>query len=137
MKAGLAVLFVAAACVGCSKPSSGPGAPTSGTDAVDVASALPGSWKCDDGIGVALKAGGKYEWSVPAGARNVQFGEASSEQHRQNPDGSYVLLGDWRFKDGSLELDMMGDTDRYAVTMSSASALALRGDDQSFSCTKA
>lgn len=102
----------------------------------DPAAALPGVWACDDGIVLTIASAGRFEWRVPPGAGpQVGFGTESSDQHRVETDGGYSLLGPWRFAGGTLELDMMGDTDRYQVSFSSSSSMTLAGPDQ-YSCNR-
>lgn len=108
----------------------------SGCSPVDPAAALPGKWSCDDEIVLTIESSGKYEWLVPPGS-GVQFpmGGNGNEHVRTNEDGSYALLGNWRLKGSSLELDMLGDTDRYSIQFNSATSMVMNSDE-TYSCTK-
>lgn len=119
-------VLVAAAITGCQGESS-----------VEPSAAIPGAWQCDDGIVLTIKPEGKYEWRVPAGeSGQVGFAETGSEHHRVEADGGYSLLGSWRLKGSTLELDMLGDTDIYRVEFASANSVSLAGPE-SYSCTRA
>jgi hypothetical protein len=97
---------------------------------VDPAATLPGTWKCDDEIVLTLETDGRYEWAVlPGGPLQVGFATDESEHHRVEPDGSYSLLGRWRLSERTLELDMLGDTDRYQVAFSGHGSVSLKGPE--------
>jgi hypothetical protein len=107
----------------------------SGVD-VDPSATLPGAWQCDDGIVLTIQDSGRYEWRVPAGeSAQVGFGTAESEHHRTESDGSYSLLGAWRLDGSKLELDMLGETDRYSVAFSSPTSVSLAGPE-TYTCTR-
>jgi hypothetical protein len=105
-----------------------------GSADVDLATALPGSWRCDDGLVIDLQAPGHYEWRVPPGGP-VHFPFGGNEHVRVNDDGSYALLGSWRLSGGTLELDMLGETERFNVSFGNRQSLRLRGPE-SYSCSR-
>lgn len=116
----LATIFVIAGC--------------SGSANVDSAQALPGSWNCDDGITLMLKANGKYEWHVPHDDEYSLYTE-SNEFIRMTDEG-HALLGSWRISGDNLELDMMGETERYSLSFRSETSMRIDGPD-ALSCERA
>lgn len=101
---------------------------------VDAASALPGSWQCDDGIVATFDSNGRYEWRVPAYDDTKIFFE-SNEQVRMNDDGGYSILDKWRLDAGKLEMDMFGEADRYDLSFKSETNFRMVGTD-TFSCER-
>ncbi len=105
----------------------------SGSANVDPAQALPGTWNCDDGITLIFKSNGKYEWHVPHNDEYSLYAE-SNEFIRMTDDG-HALLGSWRQNGDNLELDMMGETDRYSLNFQSDSKMRIHGPE-TFSCQR-
>jgi hypothetical protein len=104
----------------------------SSSASVDPVSAIPGSWKCGDEVVVTFNPDGSYEWLVPP-SDAVIAGDA--EFVRTNPDGSHALLGKWRLAGKSLELDMLGGTEKYELAFESATSFAMNGLDD-YACLK-
>ena len=102
---------------------------------IDPASAIPGSWKCNDEVVVTFNGNGNYEWLVPPGPGGAQFAAGSEEFVRTNPDGSYALLGKWGLAGQALELDMLGETDKYVLAFESATSLTMKGPED-YVCLK-
>jgi len=92
-----------------------------------------GTWGCSDEIIVVLKSDGNYEWQVPPGG--AQFPLGGNEFLRTNPDGSYAILGKWRLSGDTLELDMLGETDKYSLAFESPTELAMSGPER-YTCVK-
>lgn len=100
---------------------------------VDARAVLPGTWACSDGIVMVLNQDGTHEWQVPPGSGNSILGD--NAMVRNMPNGGYALLGKWRVADGTLEMDMIADTDKFKVTFLSSSKMELDGPE-SYSCIK-
>lgn len=98
----------------------------------DAVTALPGSWLCEDGIVVTFNTNGKYEWRVPPDDEMVLHVE-SNDQIRMNDDGGHSLLGNWRLNADTLEMDMLGETDRYEIDFRSSTKFRIVGPD-TFTC---
>jgi hypothetical protein len=118
----VSVLLAAALAVACSKSAS-----------VDPSVDILGTWNCSDEIVVVLKADGNYEWKVPPGG--AQFPLGGNEFLRTNRDGSYVILGKWRLSGETLELDMLGEWDKYSLAFRSPNAITMNGPE-TYSCVK-
>lgn len=101
---------------------------------VDAATALPGSWKCDDGIVVTFNTNGKYEWRVPP-YDEIDYYIESNDHIRMNDDGGHSILDTWRLKSNVLEMDMLGETDRYTLRFMSETSFEMDGPD-TFSCQR-
>ena len=106
----------------------------SGSVDVDPAAVLPGSWECDDGIVLTFKPNGKYEWRVPPDDQLTIHVE-SNEQIRMNDDGGHSILDSWRLDANTLEMDMLGEADRYSLSFQSESKFRMEGPDV-FSCRR-
>lgn len=109
---------------------------TSCSNSVDVdgAKVLPGSWLCDDGIVVTFNTNGKYEWKVPA-YDDLEFYVESNDQIRMNDDGGHSILDKWRLSSDTLEMDMLGESDRYTLEFRSESEFRMVGPD-TFVCER-
>lgn len=105
----------------------------SGSADVDPATALPGTWNCDDEIRLVLKSNGRYEWHVKHDEDYTLWTE-DSEVMKMTEEG-HVLLGEWRLAGDTLELDMLGETDRYGLTFSSKTRLSMNGPER-YSCSR-
>ena len=81
---------------------------------------------------VSFDANRSYEWRVPLDDEATLYTE-SNDYIRMNADGGYSLLGKWRLNNDLLELDMLGETDRYRLDFSSETSFRIVGPD-SFSC---
>lgn len=101
---------------------------------VDAATVLPGSWLCDDGIVITFNTNGRYEWKVPA-YDDIEFYTESNDQIRMNDDGRHSIFDKWRLNSDSLELDMLGESDRYALKFKSKSEFRMVGPD-TFVCKR-
>ncbi len=101
---------------------------------VDAATALPGSCACDDGIVVTFNTNGKYEWRVPP-YDDIDYYFEGNDQIRMNDDGGHSILDTWRLNSDVLELDMLGETDRYSLRFRSETSFKMDGPD-TFSCQR-
>lgn len=106
----------------------------SGSVDVDAAAVLPGSWLCDDGIVITFNENGKYEWRVPL-YDDARIYVESNEQIKMNDDGGHSIMDKWRLNSNTLELDMFGEADRYALSFMSESEFRMVGPD-TFSCER-
>jgi len=52
-----------------------------------------------------------------------------------NDDGGHSILDQWRVNDDVLEMDMLGETDRYKLEFRSDSEFQIAGPD-TFTCRK-
>ncbi len=100
----------------------------SGSVDVDAAAALPGTWECDDGIVITYKANGKYEWRVPPDDRLTIHVE-NNDHIRMNDDGGHSIFDSWRLNANTLEMDMLGEADRYSLSYKSESSFRMDGPD--------
>ncbi len=105
----------------------------SGSADVDAQTALPGTWKCDDDIEIVLKPNGRYEWHVVYDDEYL-VGVTDNDQLKVT-DRGHVILGEWRTTGGRLEMDMLGETDSYALSFRSATAVRLSGPEN-YGCEK-
>lgn len=104
----------------------------SGPVDLDAAATLPGSWLCDDGIIITFNANGKYEWRIPSDGEVTLYVEGN-EYIRMNDDGGYSILDEWTLNGDFLEMNMLGETDRYILDFISESKFRIVGPD-TFSC---
>lgn len=99
-----------------------------GAAPVDTAKALPGNWACGELL-IGFNSDGSYDWRVPPGGP-VHFPLGGDNKHvKVHADGGYSLLGQWRLNGNALELDSMGETDRYQLEFSSNDAMRMKADD--------
>jgi len=101
---------------------------------VDAAAALPGTWECDDGIVITFKANGKYEWRVPPDDGSTIHVE-NNDHIRMNDDGGHSIFDSWRLNANTLEMDMLGEADRYSLSFKSESSFRMDGPD-ALSCRR-
>ena len=106
----------------------------SGSVDVDAAAVLPGAWECDDGIVITFKPNGKYEWRVPPDD-HVTIHVEDNDHIRMNDDGGHSIFDDWRLSANNLEMDMLGETDRYSLSFMSESKFRMDGPD-TLSCQR-
>ena len=106
------------------------------SNSVDIgpATALPGSWTCDDGIVVTFKDNGQYEWRVPP-YDDIDYFIEDSDQVKMHEDGGHSIYDTWRVDSNTLEMDMLGETDRYKLRFASKTSFKMSGPD-SFSCQR-
>lgn len=100
----------------------------SGSADVDPSTALPGTWHCDDEITLILAADGRYEWHVKHDEDYSLYTESNDVM--KMTDEGHVLLGQWRVDGDTLELDMLGETDRYSLSFSSRSRMRIDGPER-------
>lgn len=106
----------------------------SGSVEVDPASVIPGSWGCDDEIILTINPNGKYEWRVLPYDEVTLYTEGN-EFLRMNEDGGHSILGKWRLDGDILELDMLGEADRFTLTFQSQTSFRMNGPE-SYSCIR-
>ena len=106
----------------------------SGSVDVDAAAVLPGKWECDDGIVITFKPNGKYEWRVPPDDGLILHVE-DTDHIRMNDDGGYSIFGSWRLNANALEMDMLGEENRYSLSFRSESSFRMDGPDD-LSCQR-
>ena len=106
----------------------------SGSVDVDAAAVLPGAWECDDGIVITFKPNGKYEWRVPPDDQ-VTIHVEDNVHIRMNDDGGHSIFGDWRLSANNLEMDMLGEAERYSLSFKSESNFRMDGPD-ALSCQR-
>jgi len=105
----------------------------SGSADVDAQAALPGTWQCDDDVELVLNPNGSYEWHALYDD-DFQISVADNEMIKVT-DRGHVLLGKWRISGDRLELDMLGETENFALNFRSATAVRLSGPE-TYGCEK-